>query len=198
MCHSARFNNGISGQFREEVFAFYASRIWRAWDRYHLKCPYTVADISVFHHTVCWWKVGGELGKLRQEMRWDLEAVCPRWLWAFFSLVSYCLLFEWQYTQFGPLYLCFTQTYTQTPLPHADAGTHTYRWGRVSFPACSQSPWHCLFTLHCDSCVCVCVCVDLRKEILRVKCSPGLNYHFWVLSHHPTSQGLAVFLSVSL
>lgn len=51
-----------------------------------------------------------------------------------------------------------------------------------------------------QQCVFVCLCtrVDLRREILRVKCSPGLNYHFWVLSHHPASRGPAVFLSVFL
>lgn len=160
-------------------------------------------DVFVFHHTVCWWKVGGELGKLRQELRWELEAVSPHCVCAFFSLVSHCLLFEWQYTQFGPLYLCFTQAYTQTPLPPTRRRWHTHiqmRPSLLSLPALKALGTACLPFIVTAVCVCVfvCECVDLRKEILRVKCSPGLNYHFWVLSHHPTSQGLAVFLSLSL
>lgn len=160
-----------------------------------------MSDIFVFHHAVCWWKVGGELGKLRQEVRWDLDAQRPRRLCAFFSLASLCLLFEWQYAQFGPLYLCFTQTYTQTALPPTRRRRHTHiqmRTSLLSLPPLKALGAACLPFTVTALCACVCVCVDLRKEILRVKCSPGLNYHFWVLSHHPTSQGLAVFLSVSL
>lgn len=160
-----------------------------------------MSDIFVFHHTVCWWKVGGELGKLRQEVRWDLEAACPRWLCTFSLRSHTCLLFEWQYTQFGPLYLCFTQTYTQTPLPPTRRRWRTHiqmRPSLLSLPALKALGAACLPFTVTAVCVYLYVCVDLRKEILRVKCSPGLNYHFWVLSHHPTSQGLAVFLSVSL
>lgn len=101
------------------------------------------------------------------------------------SLVSHCLLFEWQYAQFGPLYLCFTHAYTQTPLPPC---THTDE-AKAALKALGTACLPVIVTA-----VCICVCVGLRKEILRVKCSPGLNYHFWVLSHHPTSQGLTVFL----
>lgn len=47
-------------------------------------------------------------------------------------------------------------------------------------PALRLCPgWQCLLAL----------AVDLRAEILRVKCSPGLHYHLRVLSHNPNSQG---------
>lgn len=73
---------------------------------------------------------------------------------------------------------------------HAPTSSHPHTdEEEAPLSACSKSPWRCLFTLHCDSFVCWRVCVDLRGEILRVKCSRGLHYHFWVLSHHPTSPG---------
>ncbi len=157
-----------------------------------------MSNIFVLHHTVCRWKVEGnwenshrgwdEIQKLHDHIDRVLFSFCLTvfcWV-AIYSIWSTLPVFH------TDIHTDATPTNAQTP-----AYTHTNEVDSP-FSACSQSPWRCLFTLRCDSCVCACVCVNLRKEILRVKCSPGLNYHFWVLSHHPTSQGLAVFLSVSL
>lgn len=120
-------------------------------------------------------------------------------LTVYFFLSGLTLSIVWVaiYSIWSTLLMFHTDIHTDAIPTLAPTLAHTHT---DPFLACSQSPWRCLFTLHCDSCVCVClcVCVDLGKEILCVKCSPGLNYNFWVLSHHPTSPGLNVFLSVSL
>lgn len=84
-----------------------------------------------------------------------------------FCSVSSCLLFEWQYTQFGPLYLCLAKTHTQTPLPsarqHRRTHTHTDEAESPS-SACSKALGAaCLpFTVTAAHvCVFVCVCVSI-------------------------------------
>ena len=124
--------------------------IWRAY----------MPDIFVFHHTVCWWKVGGELGKLRQELRWDLEAVGPRWLCTFFwSHTVYCLngnilnLVHFTYVSHWHTHRCHSHM-PMLALKHTDEA--------VSFPCPPSKPlaplvYPSLWQLS----VCVFVCVSI-------------------------------------
>lgn len=84
-------------------------------------------------------------------------------------------------------YVWRRRTHRQRCRQRLNAGTHTHIQMRprlLSLAALKALGTACLpFTVtaaHVCMFVCVCVrlCVDLRKEILRVKCSPGLNYHF--------------------
>lgn len=63
------------------------------------------------------------------------------------------------------LLMFHTDIHTDGTPTHASTTAHTHTDEDESpFPASSQSPWRCLFTLHCDSFVCVCVCVCRSEE----------------------------------
>ena len=110
-------------------------------------------------------KTGGEMRSRRST---STSAVC-----FFFSLASHCLLFEWQYAQFGPLYLCFTQTYTQTALPPTRRRRHTYIQMRTSLlflPPLKALGAACLPFTVTALCACVCVVCVCRSEEGDIAC----------------------------
>lgn len=130
----------------------------------HLLCPIppevTVCSrtyILVFHHAVCRWKVGGELGKVRQKGSWDFEAARPQY--CFPSLVSGCLYLSGNMLNLVHFtYVSHRHTHSCPSHPRAGAGRHPSTWSESTTPPPSGNPVCCLFTLHCDSSVCLCVC----------------------------------------
>lgn len=166
-------------------------------------CPY-VWHFYVLSHCLLL-KGGRGIGKTQTggEMRSRSCMSTPLTVYFFLSGLTLSIVWVAIYSIWSTLLMFHTDIHTDATPTHAPTLAHTHiqmRPSLLSLPALRALGAACLpFTVTAVCvCECLCVCVDLRKEILRVKCSPGLSYHFWVLSHHPTSQGLAVFLSVSL
>ena len=97
-------------------------------------------------------KTGGEMRSRRST---STSAVC------FFFLSGLTLSIVWVAicSIWSTLLMFHTDIHTDGTPTHASTTAHTHTDEDESpFPASSQSPWRCLFTLHCDSFVCVCVC----------------------------------------
>lgn len=124
-----------------------------------------IPGVFVFHHTVCWWKVGGELGNLRRDLEASLVHIgCVRFhLWS----QTVCRLSDNILNLVHFPYVSHRLTLRRHSHPHTDI---QMRPSLLPLPAL-KSPWHCLFTLHCDSCVCVSVCVQVcRSEEGDIAC----------------------------